>query len=119
MIEAGRQRGTPVAKKVSVDLVDDIDGTPAAESIAFSLDGTSYEIDLSEKNATTMRTSMTQWIQKARRTGRSRRSRKTTNLADIRTWAQANGYKVSARGRIAQPVVDAFQQSQNAQFSHQ
>jgi hypothetical protein len=32
-------------------LVDDIDGTEAAETITFALDSKSYEIDQSEKNA--------------------------------------------------------------------
>ena len=37
---------SPMAKTVVVKLTDDIDGGDADESIQFSLDGRSYEIDL-------------------------------------------------------------------------
>ena len=37
-----------MAQKVVVTLFDDIDGSEAAETIAFGLDGKSYEIDLNE-----------------------------------------------------------------------
>lgn len=42
-----------MAKKVTVTLVDDFDGSGAAdETVEFGLDGVTYEIDLSTKNAT-------------------------------------------------------------------
>ena len=34
-----------MAQRVTVELTDDIDGTEAAETIAFRVDGTAYEID--------------------------------------------------------------------------
>ena len=40
-----------MAQRVTVEMTDDIDGTEAAETIAFRVDGTEYEIDLSKKNA--------------------------------------------------------------------
>jgi len=40
-----------MAQKVTVELEDDLDGSPADETVRFGLDGTEYEIDLSEKNA--------------------------------------------------------------------
>ena len=40
-----------MAKRVTEHLVDDIDGSEAAETIRFAVDGTEYEIDLSERNA--------------------------------------------------------------------
>jgi hypothetical protein len=40
-----------MAKTVTVPFVDDLDGTAAAdETVAFTLDGVAYEIDLSTKN---------------------------------------------------------------------
>ncbi|GAA1062024.1 Lsr2 dimerization domain-containing protein [Agromyces bracchium] len=39
-----------MAKRTVVTLVDDIDGTDAAETIAFTIDGAGYEIDLSTDN---------------------------------------------------------------------
>ena len=44
-----------MAQKVQVILVDDIDGGAADETVSFSLDGVSYEIDLSTKNAASFR----------------------------------------------------------------
>ena len=44
-----------MAKKVTVSLSDDFDGKQADETVQFGLDGVSYEIDLSEKNAKKMR----------------------------------------------------------------
>ncbi|GAF46927.1 hypothetical protein RW1_035_00720 [Rhodococcus wratislaviensis NBRC 100605] len=44
-----------MARKIVVEHIDDIDGTPIkkgkGETIAFSVDGVDYEIDLKDKNA--------------------------------------------------------------------
>ena len=56
-----------MARKVQVLLEDDIDGTPGAETVLFSLDGKSYEIDLSEKNAEKLREAFAPWIGAGRR----------------------------------------------------
>jgi hypothetical protein len=37
-----------MAHKVVVTVIDDLDGTSAAETVSFGLDGVGYEIDLSE-----------------------------------------------------------------------
>lgn len=44
-----------MAQKVQVILLDDLDGGDAAETVSFALDGASYEIDLSAKNASKLR----------------------------------------------------------------
>ena len=44
-----------MAQKVQVILVDDMDGGAAEETVSFSLDGVSYELDLSKKNAAKLR----------------------------------------------------------------
>ena len=44
-----------MAQRVRVDLVDDIDGSAAEESVEFALDGVSYVIDLSTENAAELR----------------------------------------------------------------
>ncbi len=64
-----------MAKKVTVTLVDDFDGSGAAdETVEFGLDGVTYEIDLSTKNATKLRGDLKQWVAAGRRVG-GRRSR--------------------------------------------
>jgi hypothetical protein len=50
-----RQRAESMAQKVQVLLVDDLDGSKATETVAFGLDGASYEIDLSTRNASKLR----------------------------------------------------------------
>ncbi|MBH0779275.1 histone-like nucleoid-structuring protein Lsr2 [Nocardia bovistercoris] len=110
-----------MAEKVTVTLVDDFDGTSIAdETVQFSLDGVDYEIDLSTPNATELRHSLELWVDKARRTGgRTKRSliAKTPSAADrersaiIRDWARRNGHPVSARGRVASGVVEAYERA--------
>jgi hypothetical protein len=106
-----------MAQKVQVVLVDDVDGGEAEESVSFSLDGTSYEIDLSKKNSKALREALAPWIGHARRvSGRGRprstggrgRSSKRADLADVRSWAREAGYEVSDRGRISSDVMEAY-----------
>jgi hypothetical protein len=44
-----------VAKQTTVILVDDLDGTEAAEQVEFAVDGRSYQIDLSAANSAKLR----------------------------------------------------------------
>lgn len=110
-----------MAKKVTVTLVDDFDGEgPADETVEFSLDGASYEIDLSSKNAQKLRDELKHWIDAGRRVGGRRRGRPgipsrngrasidREQSAAIRDWARRNGHKVSTRGRIPADIIDAF-----------
>src|SRR4051812_50119181 len=58
-----------MAQKVQVILVDDVDGGEASETVSFSLDGVSYEIDVSESNAGALRDALAPWVGHARRVG--------------------------------------------------
>ena len=110
-----------MAKKVTVTLVDDLDGEgPADETVEFSIDGVTYEIDLSSKNAKKFRDEFKAWIDAGRRVGGRRRGRPGApgrgvratidreQSAAIREWARRNGHKVSTRGRIPAEVIEAF-----------
>ncbi len=110
-----------MAKKVTVTLVDDFDGDgPADETVEFAIDGVSYEIDLSAKNAQKLRDEFKQWIDAGRRVGGRRRGRAGTpgrggrgsidreQSAAIREWARRSGHKVSTRGRIPAEIIEAF-----------
>lgn len=119
-----RQKGQCelMAKKVTVTLVDDFDGEGTAdETVEFGIDGVSYEIDLSSKNATKLRNDLKQWVEAGRRVGGRRRGRAAApgptkgrgvidreQSAAIREWARRNGHNVSTRGRIPADVIDAF-----------
>lgn len=107
-----------MAQRVQVLLIDDLDGSDGAETVSFALDGVSYEIDLSEKNAAKLRNDFAAWVGNARKVGRgasspssaraARRSRGGNDTAAIRAWAKKNGYEVSERGRISREVMDAY-----------
>lgn len=95
-----------------VVLEDDLDGGEAAETVSFSLDGISYEIDLSAKNAGKLRDTFAVYVGSARRVGGRRRKGsakgRSTSSADIRAWARANGWDIPDRGRIAAEVREAY-----------
>lgn len=118
-----------MAKKVTVTLIDDVDQETAAdESVEFGLDGVTYEIDLSEDNAAKLREQLDFWIEHARKVGGRKRvkaaaasvptTRKSSSggagreqTAAIREWARNNDMPVSARGRIAAEIVEAYNRS--------
>ena len=79
-----------MAQITEVKLLDDLDGGEAAESVSFSLDGKSYEIDLSEKHAAALRDAFAPFV------------------------STANGLEVSARGRISSTVLEAYENRGNA-----
>lgn len=105
-----------MVQKTFIQLVDDIDGTViedgAGETVAFSLDGKAYEVDLTTKNADAFRGLFQDYIAVARKTGKASKGRATSksgaSAAEIREWAKSNGYDVPDRGRVPQAVVDQY-----------
>jgi hypothetical protein len=103
-----------MAQKVHITLEDDLDGGDATETVAFGLDGRSYEIDLNDKNAAKLRDALARYVAAGRRSGgRSgsgkRRTQIGTSAREIRDWARSNGHKVPDRGRIPSDVREAFE----------
>jgi hypothetical protein len=104
-----------MAQKVQVLLIDDLDGSEAVTTVAFSLDGTSYEIDLSADNAGNLRTGIAPYAAHARKLNTSARRRQPRagvsreRSADIRAWAKARGYKVNDRGRIPAAIAAEYE----------
>jgi Lsr2 len=104
-----------MAQRIEILLVDDIDGSKADENIQFGLDGVEYEIDLSNKNAEKLRSSLQQFVESARRLKTGKRNataavgKRSGNTKEIRAWAEENGYQVSSRGRIQAEIVEAFE----------
>jgi hypothetical protein len=58
-----------VARKVETieHVLDDLDGTTASETIAFAVEGVSYQIDLNKKNAKVLRSDFAKWVTHARK----------------------------------------------------
>jgi hypothetical protein len=105
-----------MAQKVHIVLEDDIDGSDATETVSFGLDGTSYEIDLNDKNAAALRDAFATYVGHARKVSGPRRGRRSGSAAssgvsakDIREWARSNGRKVPERGRIPADVREAYE----------
>lgn len=107
-----------MAQKYIVELIDDLDGSQAADTISFALDGVSYAIDLSDEHVTELRSTLDPYLSAARRADRETKSTRMTaastsstkrsDLAAVREWANANGHTVSSRGRVPQSVLDAY-----------
>jgi hypothetical protein len=104
-----------------VVLIDDLDGSEGSETLLYTVDGQEYEIDLSEENANTFRTTWQTYIQKSRPverqvttpTGRPTTRRRSSgsgreDIAEIRAWAEAKGIQVSPRGRIKREIIDQY-----------
>ncbi|WP_166346843.1 histone-like nucleoid-structuring protein Lsr2 [Phytoactinopolyspora limicola] len=109
-----------MAQKVQVILLDDLDGGEADETINFGLDGSTYEIDLSKKNAAKLRDVLAPYVASARRAGTKRARGKAraggarggaTDTAAVRDWARSQGLKVSDRGRIPAEILEKYEAS--------
>ena len=117
-----------MAKRTLVVLQDDLDGSTADQTVSFSLDGVSYEIDLSAPNAGTLREVLAPYMGAGRRLGRPtivpprqsieprtelRRAAGPARadryqLGAIRDWARRRGLEVSDRGRIPAHILEQY-----------
>ncbi|WP_326698845.1 Lsr2 family protein [Streptomyces sp. NBC_01754] len=107
-----------MAQRVVVTLSDDIDGGEATETVAFALDGKSYEIDLNAANAKKLRGALTPYMSAGRKLARAGRRGKASvayhrtdvapDPATVRAWARSHRMEVPARGRIPKRVYEAF-----------
>ncbi len=74
-----------MAKRVVVRLTDDLSGAeiPAGkgETVTFDLDGRSYEIDLTAKNANMLRNALRPYLEAGRPVTGSRRKQARTKVA--------------------------------------
>lgn len=126
--------GGVVAQRTVITMTDDIDGSEASDTVVFSLDGSTYEIDLNEAHAEDLREVLAPYVGAARRIGppRARGGRasahrpRSSEVVDpkavdatavdpravdpraIRAWAESNGVEVSARGRLKAEVVEQY-----------
>jgi len=109
-----------MATRHIAQLIDDLDGTVLEQGegkqLNFSVEGRSYEIDLSDTNADKFHAALAPFVNAARSIGsasrqstaRAPRAKSALDLNSVREWARANGHTVSDRGRIAGPVVEAY-----------
>ena len=120
-----------MAQRTVVQLVSDLSGDEMqageGRTVEFAVDGASYTIDLTDKEAAGFDKALAMYIEHATQTsgssggGRQRTKsgsksgsgRSKDELANIRAWAQANGHQVSERGRIKQDVLNAYHAANN------
>jgi hypothetical protein len=111
-----------VAQVTKVELIDDLSGDKADETVTFSLDGVVFDIDLSANNAGILRDIFEDYINAGRKVSKpsSSPARRNTTVstrqsrdqtAAIRQWARKAGHTVSDRGRISATVTAAFQEA--------
>lgn len=116
-----------MAERVTVELVDDLDGSGADETVHFTWEGKSLVIDLNKKNADKLRKAIEPFAAAARPDGtapapaprrRPSASSSSAKRADagsgaatsvIRAWARDNGIEVPDRGRLKPDVLQAWE----------
>ncbi|MGW0064789.1 histone-like nucleoid-structuring protein Lsr2 [Streptosporangium sandarakinum] len=95
-------------------IIDDLDGSPADETIVFAFGGGEYEIDLSAAHAEEFRRDMSRWLVAARPRRRKHRTRRHagspvwTDPNLVRAWAEANGIEVNNFGYPRREVQYAY-----------
>ncbi|MDX3695973.1 Lsr2 family protein [Streptomyces europaeiscabiei] len=110
-----------MAQQTIIQLLDDLDGSEASETVVFGLDGRTYEIDLNDKNAAKLRKALAEYVDKGRKLNQARGSKRATggrvadsDTAQIRAWAKENGYDVNDRGRVPAEIKEAYAKAKAA-----
>ena len=98
--------------------VDDLDGkSEDATPLTFSLEGVTYDIDLTEAHAAQLREALSKFIEAARARNKPKQQQDSSRppkldreqLSAIRRWGHENGYEFSDQGRIPNHVMEAFE----------
>ncbi|MFE4829896.1 Lsr2 family protein [Streptomyces sp. NPDC056672] len=122
-----------MAQRIQVLLTDDLDGGDADQTVTFSLDRKTYEIDLSNTNAGNLRTSLQPFIAAGRRVpampelhrqggqlpvlaqhpfSKAQGGRRYRRL--VREWARENRIEVGERGRIPREIYVRYERAHGA-----
>jgi hypothetical protein len=104
-----------MAARTTVMLEDDLDGSPAEETMRFGLGAAEYEIDLNAANASRLRRQLAPFVEHARKVSRgqlarpARSSASRRSSAGVRAWAREHGIEISDRGRIPASVTKQYE----------
>lgn len=119
-----------MAQKISVELISDLSGEPGDETVTYGLDGVTYEVDVTSKEAASLREALASYIASSRKVGNTRSGgRKAATRSSnsgydpkaVRAWAQSHPVKddkgevisVPERGRIPGAILDAYRAAGN------
>jgi Lsr2 len=106
-----------MAQRMQVIFEDDLDGSEAQGTVSFGFVGTSYEIDLSKKNAARLARIFEPFIASGRRVS-ARSSTRSGNPSsrssgpswqEVRAWAKTEGIEVASKGRVPAELIVRFQ----------
>lgn len=109
----------PMATRTVTEILDDMNGQIADETVSFGIDGVHYEIDMTAENAAALREALDPFRVRARRLAGGPSSpvmREVPSGVDtraVRAWAASNGVELSGRGRIPASVIDRFRAAGN------
>lgn len=115
-----------MATETTTRLVDDIDGSKAVESLSFAVNGTMYEIDLSQANLKKFNTAVAPFVEHAREVRTPRASKipkprrgptggtggklkeQGLDAKEIRAWAREQGIEAGTLGRVPTAVIEQY-----------
>lgn len=121
-----------MAQKTLIVLTDDLTNEEIKEgagtTVSFALDGTNYEIDLTDKNAEALRKAFGKYVEAARKVGRNNvrsiGSARSGNAAArkngdeskaIRAWAVERGLmKEGSKGRVPTAIKEQYDAAHSA-----
>lgn len=104
-----------------IHIRSDVSGEVAHETVAFSIDGGWYDVDVTTAEATALRDAFSKYIVVARTTrpgaAADRSARRAGPVTDynpraVRAWAAERGIDVSDRGRLSKVVLDLYRRTE-------
>lgn len=100
-----------MAKKTVAKYFSDISGkeiTDASPTVRFAFGGVNYEVDLTADERAEFEAALSTYIDAGRRARTGSRRNGGPAPADVRAWANEQGMKVPARGRIPGTILEAY-----------
>jgi hypothetical protein len=104
-----------MATKTTITVEDDIDGSPAEETVRSGLGAAEYETDPSAANAGRFREQPAPCTEHARKPGPEQRTRPGQTVparrssTEVRAWARDHGIEISERGPIPASVTEQYE----------
>lgn len=98
-------------------LISDLSGDEAAETVTFGIDGRMYELDVTSREAATLRAALKGYADAARPMGRgaaparpkpATRHQGRKDAQQVREWARSQGMPVSDKGRVAAAIQEQY-----------
>lgn len=107
-----------MAQRVLVELLDDIDGSEAIGTLAFSFEGEEIHVDLSQDHMEEYNQILSYLKSVGRVVGKKKRapygSKKATTVVgktqEMREWLRAQGHDVKDRGRVPAGLVKLWEE---------